>query len=381
MKRILLGVILCMILCSSGVHAEEYTYSYTESYDVDLLDQWENLISQIPEDIRGEISDIDLDNPTESIDTVRDKVGFAYWAEKIFELLRMFLPSFIHKLLPLYVLVLVMAAVRCIVPFFSSSGVQNTFTLYTNLVSALFIIKLTAGVIDDVSVYLRELCGIMNVLTPVMEFIYLAGGAVSEAAVSSQAVTLLITLIGNFNGHILFPIANVLFIFSAVSMVCQEMNVGGFVDGLKRFILRLIQLMSIVFSFVLSSQSILARGADSLALKTARFAIGSLIPMAGGMISESLSTLTAGVSLLRGVAGIGGILTILLLFVRGLVPVFLMKIGIGIAESMAEMLKLSGFDSMLKEIHGILELLISIALYTSLMFLLTVILFAKSQGA
>ena len=116
-------------------------------------------------------------------------------------------------------------------------------------------------------------------------------------------------------------------------------------------------------------------------MKTARFAIGSFIPMAGGMISEAFSTITQGISVIRSVAGIGGILIILLILLRGIVPILITRFGISIATCAAEMIKISGLDSMLKELQGIVELLLGVALYTSLMFFLSLIIFARSQGA
>ena len=46
--------------------------------------------------------------------------------------------------------------------------------------------------------------------------------------------------------------------------------------------------------------------ADTLTAKTARFIIGSSVPVAGGVLSEALGTVTASVTLLKSSVGIYG---------------------------------------------------------------------------
>ena len=143
--------------------------------------------------------------------------------------------------------------------------------------------------------------------------------------------------------------------------------------------MRLWQFGTLLFSFLLSVQTILAKSADSLAAKTARFAIGSFIPMAGSVIAEAFSTLKEGISVLKNAAGIGGIIVLLLIMVPGILPLILYKCALSIAETAAEMLNLGEMRGMIADIHGITDMLFAFVLYTSLMFMLVIIIFTKAQ--
>ena len=145
---------------------------------------------------------------------------------------------------------------------------------------------------------------------------------------------------------------------------------------IKNFTLKFWQIICMCFSFILATQSTLARGADSLATKTVQFAIGSMVPMAGGVISESFTTLRSGVSLLKTTAGIGGIIIILLIMLPGITPLFLYRVGLVVVSEGAKILSLNPISSMIDEMSGIVELLLGITLYTSLMFVFSVIIFA-----
>ena len=143
--------------------------------------------------------------------------------------------------------------------------------------------------------------------------------------------------------------------------------------------MRLWQFGTLLFSFLLSVQSILAKSADSLAAKTARFAIGSFIPVAGGVIAEAFSTLKEGISVLRNAAGIGGIIVILLILIPGILPLILYKCTLSLAETAADVMNLGTMRGLLGEVHGITDMLFAFVLYTSLMFVLVIVIFTKAQ--
>ena len=277
-------------------------------------------------------------------------------------------------------MMLFMAAVELSIQNAATPNLQKSFLTCASLASAVMIFDMTSRIMENTAEHLTRLCSVMNLLTPVMEVLYLAGGNLTEKAVTTEAVMLGVTLIGNFTGQFLAPLTNLLFTLSCLGGVCADVKITGFTNGLRKFIMRLWQYGTLIFSFLLSVQSILAKSADSLAAKTARFAIGSFIPVAGGVIAEAFSTLKEGVGVLRSAAGIGGIAVILLLLIPGIVPLILYKISLGIAENTADALSLGRMKSMLSDVHGIVDMLFAFVLYTSLMFVLAMMIFTKSQA-
>ena len=272
-----------------------------------------------------------------------------------------------------------MAAVQILLPCGIGTGLQNAFLTYTGLVTALLLCRRMYGVLAVTQASLERLCTIMNLMTPVMETVLLASGSLTQRAVSTQAVVLFVTAAGNFTGHLLAPLTNLLFTLSAVSSVCDEVKLSHIVGILRKLIMRLIQLFTMFFSFMLGTQSILAKSADSLGMKTARFALGSFVPIAGGTIAEALSTIREGMSLVRQAAGIGGILVIVLLLLPDILNLAVYKFTLYLAGTAADLLKLDKFSALANEIHGIVELLMAVVLFTSLMFVLILILFIKAQ--
>ena len=373
-EKICIAICIALVL-SAPVQADEITYEKSPSADLVLEENWKDVLDFLPEDIREEAADL---NPAEG-EGLDDKIGFRYWIERILSSACGILDGFLPSMLPLFSMLLVISAVEMSIEITPESGLRKPFRLLTTLASSVLLFGITERIMTGAAAYLDRICGVMNLLTPVMEGLYLAGGNLTQKAVTTEAVMLAVTLVGNFSGKLLAPLTNLLFTLSCMSGVCSDVKIGGFTGGLRNTIMRLWQFGTLLFSFLLSVQTILAKSADSLAAKTARFAIGSFIPMAGGVIAEAFSTLKEGISVLKNAAGIGGIIVLLLIMVPGILPLILYKCALSIAETAAEMLNLGEMRGMIADIHGITDMLFAFVLYTSLMFMLVIIIFTKAQ--
>lgn len=373
-EKICIAICIALVL-SAPVQADEITYEKSPSADLVLEENWKEVLDFLPEDIREEAADL---NPAEG-EGLDDKIGFRYWIERILSSAGEILDGFLPSMLPLFSMLLVISAVEMSIEITPESGLRKPFRLLTTLASSVLLFGITEKIMTGAAAYLDRICGAMNLLTPVMEGLYLAGGNLTQKAVTTEAVMLAVTLVGNFSGKLLAPLTNLLFTLSCIIGVCSDVKIGGFTGGLRKTIMRLWQFGTLLFSFLLSVQTILAKSADSLAAKTARFAIGSFIPMAGGVIAEAFSTLKEGISVLKNAAGIGGIIVLLLIMVPGILPLILYKCALSIAETAAEMLNLGEMRGMIADIHGITDMLFAFVLYTSLMFMLVIIIFTKAQ--
>ena len=60
-------------------------------------------------------------------------------------------------------------------------------------------------------------------------------------------------------------------------------------------------------------------------------------------------------------------------------PLLLYKAAFGVTAYGADMLGLDSTSKLLREIKGVMDLIIAIVLYTSMMFVFAIVLFAKSR--
>jgi len=361
------------------VKADEYYFHSSDIGTSSVEDSWNRLIENLPDNVQAELQGFSMEDLSSTSDIVKEKSNIQYWIQKILHYFTDSLPDLIRLTTPLFSLMLMIATMQGMIPSSASPAMQKAFITYTGLVTALMLYQPMNTILNLTNICLDRLCSIMNLLTPIMETIYLSAGSLTQLSVSTQAVMIFVTAAGNFTAYLLTPLTHLLFTLSMVSAICDEAKMNRLTGCLRKLIMRFLQLLTIFFSFMLSTQSVLAKSADSLGMKTARFAIGSFIPVAGGILAETLSTLREGLGLLKNAAGIGGILVIILLLLPDLLRLFLIRLTLYLVGSAAELLKLNKFSLLANELYGILEILIGLVVFTALMFLLIIILFTQAQ--
>ena len=375
--RLILYAIICIFLTPS-ILAAEYSYSGQNIGENAAKNEWDKLITALPSEVQNEVDEIDPNSPENAVSSVKEKSSVWYWLNRVWDAINGALKGVFPRILPIFSLVLLLAASKMMLPD-SSIELSQNFLMLGRLVVAISIFKTTFDILESAQIYLSNVCKVMNLLTPVMQAVYLAEGSLTRLSVSTTAVMLTVNVVGFVNTRVMVPCTTILLAFSAVSRVCDDVKIAGLTASIRTLIMRIWQIVTIMFSFMLGTQSVIASSADNLAAKTVKFAIGSLIPMAGGVMAEAYNTVKEGLSFVKATAGIGGIIIILLLMLPGIIPLVIYKLSVIILSSLSVMLRLDGVGELFDEVKGIVEIITAIVLYTSLMLIFAIILFTKSQ--
>jgi len=137
----------------------------------------------------------------------------------------------------------------------------------------------------------------------------------------------------------------------------------------------------VIVGFTISVQSVLAKSADSLSLKTVKFALGNMIPLVGSAVADAVSTVAGGLGVIRAFYGGLCVLALLIFLLPVLAQLILHRLVLAVCQGMAEMLGCEQEGKMIAEIHGVLGCILAMVALMSVLFLLTIILFAFLGGS
>ena len=132
---------------------------------------------------------------------------------------------------------------------------------------------------------------------------------------------------------------------------------------------------------MLAAQNTLGTRADSLAMRSMRFAATNWIPVVGGSVAEMFRTISAGVGYLRGTVGICGVILLILLLFPTLIQLFLLRLCWQLSASAADLLGCDREKKLLDEFASILGYLIAAVSICSSVLMLAMILLAQSAAA
>lgn len=260
-------------------------------------------------------------------------------------------------------------------------GSGEAFGLCLRLALYTAIVLQTVGTVEAVQTFFTQISTLMGGMIPVMGILYALGGNLGQAAVSAEILTAMLAVCQYVFVTATPPVCAVCMSFSLMDAFGRRLTLSPLCERVKRWYASTVGTVLFVLSLSLSAQSVLTSRADTLGMRGVKHVVGSIIPVVGGAVAGSLGTVAAGVSLLRGVFGISGIILIGLLLLPTLLQLLLLRMTLLLAADVGSLLSCDGEVRLLNEmasLHGYLAAAVAICGVT---FILSLTVLIKTAAA
>ena len=265
------------------------------------------------------------------------------------------------------------------------SAVNSSFSAYSDVFSftgVLFLVYFTLipinSLIESMSDSVSRLCAFMTSFIPSMSAIYVAGGNTSAAAGNAAVCTCAVTVLQLINSKFVIPGVKICICLASVGALCKKVDLGGVASFVKNCCMWLSGTVMTLFCGILSVQTMLETSADTLALKGIKFSAARFIPVAGGMVSESLKTVLSGVSFIRTTSGACAVAFILYLVIPPICTLAVFKLICSVGSACARLCGLSVQHGYLDGLNCALSILLSVLLCCSASFIIILAIFIKT---
>ncbi|HAY97797.1 MAG TPA: hypothetical protein DCY23_05915 [Ruminococcaceae bacterium] len=245
--------------------------------------------------------------------------------------------------------------------------------------AALYVAAAAAGVIavpvlSSVSAAANALKGISTFMLsfiPVFAVITAASGA---AATSASMSALLLTAaqgVSYISSFVIMPLMGGYMAVSISGSVSPLLKKSGIAAMIKRLALWITAFVSAVFVGILSIQTAVNASADTLTAKAAKFIIGSSVPVAGGVLSEALGTVTASMGLLKSSVGIYGAVACAGVILPLIAELLVWRAVLFVTAAVSELFSLNVIAEILRAADSVISTLIGIMLIAGAMFIIS----------
>lgn len=360
--------VLLWFLLSYPVRGEVYVYD--GGVDTELDSAWTQFLDTLPAELQKEAETLSLQDQ----ESWQEFLTPSYWLDKLEALLLEKAIPVLNSFTGLLGMLLVLAGTRQ----WNGMGTGTVFAFCSDVCMALAIFHTTKTVFTWLQTFVEQLCRIMTGLLPVMTAISYSAGEVTTATVDRMALSLFITVLNTLQRWLFFPLGQAIFGISILSTVCTQVSLGSFAGSIKKLFMTLYTFMLVIYSFIYGIQNTLSRSADSLGLRTVRFAMGSFIPIVGSTLAEAFSAVREGLNYIRITAGLSGILVLLLFVLPMVVSVWLYDAMLQCSHTAAECLGCTASARMLADTRSILQLLSALSWMAATFFVFALILFTKT---
>ncbi len=303
-----------------------------------------------------------------------EKSFFNYITEYLFAGIGTVLKSFSAIL----VLILISSIFEMLSSSFSNTALSNTFTICSGLCIALTVFNLCNSLTIYVSTYIEIICNAMSSFAPIMATMQIMSGNVTSATITNASMVLFISIVEGFFVAFMLPLVNLCLMFSCIKAL-GGIEFGGISKLIRNTFTSVTVFVMSIFMFIFSFKNILAQGADSISIKTAKFAISSFVPIVGASINDALRTVSSSLSLIKNSSGVIAIISIALIILPIIIYVFLNKISFGLLASVSKLLHCEKQSVILEEADSLCSYMLTLLATSSALFIFAITIFIKTS--
>ena len=257
-------------------------------------------------------------------------------------------------------------------------GLEATSSAALSGVLSIPIFSSLYSLVGECATAVNSGCEFFSGLLPLMISVTaLEGGAVSSA-VQGAGMSLALSFISGVILNGLLPVVSLSFSLALLSSFDKEGIIGSLSSLIRGFILSVMGIVGMLLPATLAMQSLLASAKDTLALRSAKYAVGSMIPIVGGTVAGALSTLSAGAGVLRSAVGGVGAMCIIYIFLSPVLVLLLYRGCIGLSLTLLDFCGVRTGGRMLKALLSAYDALLALIACAGVVFLLETVIFTRT---
>lgn len=239
-----------------------------------------------------------------------------------------------------------------------SDMLSNVFSVACSVIIAVILSVEISDAISLASSTIKMCADFIYGFVPVFGILVAVSGGIT-ASFSTNALLLGLAQFLNFlSGNLFVPVISCYLALGLSNGIRPELHLTAITSAVKKYISAAVSLAATGFVSILSIKTAVASRADALGLRSARFAINSVVPVIGSAISEGLLSIQSYSSLIKSTVGIVGIVVIVLIFLPALLEILIWKFFLSVSSIASEMFEDRSVLAVLQAFQGVLLLML-----------------------
>ena len=321
MKKILL-IVIFIFLCMTG---------YAESGYEGVLDEYVNSYSEEIEEFipsssnMGEFPDFDVKDIMKKASKGENIFSFGELKRKITDFLFSEIKSSSASMVYLFVISMLGTFLLNLQNMEGKSELKNAgylsvYLMTSGILASVFseITEVIVTVVNNISIFLKG-------IFPVIIMSLYSSGCIISTGVLQPILSASVEISVHIIEKVFIPIVVLSFAVCIAGSLSDKINADKFVSFLVKTVKWGLGCMLTIFIGIIGLQSVASTSVDGLSVKITKFAASNLIPVVGGILSESVETVMNCSIIIKNSLGVTGIVAILYMSFMPLV-----KIGISV---------------------------------------------------
>ncbi len=253
---------------------------------------------------------------------------------------------------------------------FAAKGTEKIADFFCAAAVALVICPPLMERANELGQVIHELSDYMKISLPILSSLLVASGNVGAASVLNFFIYQAATIAGNLFSSLLLPLASTYMSIGIAAAIIDNDGLKNLATSIRTITTKAMVFFCTIFTALLSLQGVISGAGDTVSRRTLKLAVGSFVPVAGNLMSESVDTFMSGVSLIRSVAGVFGVIVIFYLIIIPILKTLSNYLLVKISAFVGDMIGTTRIRSLLTIVADGYGMILSIAAGVGIMFVI-----------
>lgn len=349
--------------------------------NTEIPEEYQDMLDSLPDDIADMLPDeIFSDNFDSIVNGAQELTSWNYIFDALFDVLGLNIKDLIKSVATIGALLVLCSLLGMLKNSVKNSATENTITLVSNSAIVITVLQISQEPLNRAMTLLIEIQEFTNIASPVICSMYAMGGNLSSALVHNYGLIVFLSLLENICIISLEAIVGICMGLTLASSFVGENNLLPLSNAVKKAFTFFVGIMMLIFTTIISTQSLLASKADTLSTKTAKMLATQIIPLVGGTIGETLRTAGASIEYLRSNVGVVLIIILMLTVLPTFISIALYRLGFIVSNAIAGLLGCEREGKMLLEVSSIYGYVLAVISISAVSLLLLMTVFAKCSS-
>ena len=271
-------------------------------------------------------------------------------------------------------------AVRILSSAFDGSQAAEAANISCFLLLALSSVKVFSETAGYAATTVHALCDFITKFEPIFISMLISSGAVTQAAAFQPVLAASVYVLGILVDKCIMPLC----CFSAILGVCgnigDRIELGTLTKLLNSVSKWLLTSILTLFGAVLSLYGFTTKAFNSVAVKGIKFAVGSLVPVVGGILSDTVDTVLSGANLLKSAVGTAGVIAVFGMVFAPILKILVMMLLLKALAAIIEPFSEKRAVNMLLAVSDTVKIMFSLVVTAAVLFVVSIGIILVSSG-
>jgi len=338
----------------------------------------EELLEEIPESARElldetGLSDVTVDSLLELTPGEFVKAVWGIFTDQLKQPLRVF-----ATVVGIIILCALLGGMKTVAWKETLSGVFDTVSVLCILMAVgvpiINCIRETSRVIEDASVFMLS-------FIPMFAAALTAAGQPATGATYNMLLFSSCQVVAQVVSQVLVPMMSIYLAFCIVGTLVPDMNISSATKSIQSIVSWSLGFLVTAFVGLLSVQTMVGQSADTVTTKTAKFLIGSFVPVVGSALSDAYLAAQGCLRLLKTTLGAYGVVVAVCTFLPVLLQTVIWYLVCSLSAIVADLVGVPKVSAVLRSCNSVLAILLAVILcYGLLIVVSTTVVMVTGMG-